>query len=80
MTQEGIALLDCSRFAGFLPHRRLRPAGTALPASRDGSDLRFVSRNPEYAKLPSTSVISDFYPKVSEWRPADTLFSAVFHF
>lgn len=31
-------------------------------------------------KLPSTNAISDFSPKVSEQRPADTLFSAVFHF
>lgn len=31
-------------------------------------------------KLPSTNIISDFSPKVSEQRPADTLFSAVFHF
>lgn len=31
-------------------------------------------------KLPSTNAISDFSPKVSEQRPADTLFSAVFNF
>lgn len=31
-------------------------------------------------KLPSTNAISEFSPKVSEQRPADTLFSAVFHF